>query len=189
MGWDQIEVPDEPGRPVRAVLVDASRTISSWPRCRSTSQRKRRSAKAIDGSHEIAIGDFKRWRNIDDAREALDALNELKRVAKMPPAPVVVRVNADQADHSEEVAGRLLAVADAARQAIRLAGTEFVLEDPKFHSAADVIWTVKWVHDGRNSSRVRDADVEAGAHRTVEAGVPRQLHADRGRSRPRESCR
>jgi len=27
--------------------------------------------------------------------EALNALNELKRVAKMPPAPVVVRVNAD----------------------------------------------------------------------------------------------
>ena len=23
-----------------------------------------------------------------------------------------------------------------------------MLEDPKFHSAADVIWTVKWVHDG-----------------------------------------
>ena len=31
--------------------------------------------KAIDGSPEIAIGDFKRWRSIDDAREALDALN------------------------------------------------------------------------------------------------------------------
>ena len=99
--------------------------------------------KAIDGSPEIGIGDFKRWRSIDDAREALDALNELKRVAKMAPAPVVVRVNADQPDRSEEVA-----VAEAARQAIRLAGTEFVLEDPKFHSAADVIWTVKWVHDG-----------------------------------------
>ena len=104
--------------------------------------------KAIAGSHEIAIGDFKRWRSIDDSREALDALNALKRVAKMPPAPVVVSVNADQADQGEEVAGRLLAAADAARQAIRLAGTEFVLEDPKFHSAADVIWTVKWVHDG-----------------------------------------
>jgi ABC-type phosphate/phosphonate transport system substrate-binding protein len=104
--------------------------------------------KAIDGSHEIAIGDFKRWRNIDDAREALKALNELKRVAKKPPAPVVVRVNADLANHSEDVRERLLTLTDDARQAIRLASTEFVLEDPKSHDAADVIWTVKWVHDG-----------------------------------------
>lgn len=103
---------------------------------------------AIDGTPDIAIGDFKRWRSIDHAREALDALNRLKRVAKMPPAPVVVRVIPETATFDEDVAQRLLAVADAARQAIRLAGTEFVLEDPKFHSAPDVVWTVKWVHDG-----------------------------------------
>ena len=129
MGWDQKEVPGPPGRPVRAVLVDASDDllVASMSIDDATKAAIR---KAIDGSHEIAIGDFKRWRNIDDPREALDALNELRRVVRMPPAAVVVRVNADQADHNEEVAGRLVAAADAARQAIRLAGTEFVLEDP-----------------------------------------------------------
>ena len=104
--------------------------------------------KAIEGSPEISIGDFKRWRNIDDSPAALKALNDLKRVAKMPPAPVVVRVIADQTDRSQEGSARVQAVTDAARLAIRLAGTEFVLEDPKSHSAADVIWTVKWIHDG-----------------------------------------
>jgi ABC-type phosphate/phosphonate transport system substrate-binding protein len=104
--------------------------------------------KAIDTSGEIGIGDFKRWRNIDNAREALDALNELKRVARAAPAPVVVRVEADTANQDDEISKRLAVVAEDARQAIRLAGTELVLEEPKFHEAADVIWTVKWVHDG-----------------------------------------
>jgi hypothetical protein len=106
--------------------------------------------KAIDASGEIGIGDFKRWRNVDNAdnaREAIRALGELKRVAR-DPASVVVRVNADTANQNEGVAERLATIADDARQAIRLAGTELVLENPKLHEAADVVWTVKWVHDG-----------------------------------------
>jgi ABC-type phosphate/phosphonate transport system substrate-binding protein len=88
--------------------------------------------KAIDASGEIGIGDFKRWRNVDNAdnaREAIRALGELKRVAR-DPASVVVRVNADTANQNEGVAERLATIADDARQAIRLAGTEVVLENP-----------------------------------------------------------
>ena len=103
--------------------------------------------KAIDSSDPIDIGDFKRWRSIDTAREALEALNALKRVARAAPAPVVVRVNTD-ATADEQVAGLLAGYADDARQAIRLAGTEFVLEEPKFHEAVDVVWTVTSAHEG-----------------------------------------
>jgi ABC-type phosphate/phosphonate transport system substrate-binding protein len=104
--------------------------------------------KQIAKIGNIGIGDFKRWVNIDDAREALDALNELKRVARASPAPVVVRVITDTAGHDVAVASQLDAVAQEVRQAIRLAGTEFVAEEPKFHAGADVTWTINWVHDG-----------------------------------------
>lgn len=103
--------------------------------------------KAIDASDAIGIGDFRRWRSIDNAREALDALNALKRVARAAPAPVVVRVDAGETD-DEDVAALLADHADDARQAIRLAGTELILEEPGFHEAVDVVWTVTWVHDG-----------------------------------------
>ena len=103
--------------------------------------------RAIDTGDAIDIGDFKRWRSIDNAREALEALSALKRVARAAPAPVVVRVITEPPD-DEQLAPLLTRYADDARQAIRLAGTEFVLEEPKFHEAVDVIWKVKSVHEG-----------------------------------------
>lgn len=113
---------------------------------------------AIERSPEIGIGDFKRWRSIDRAREALDALNQLNRVARAAPAPVVVRVIVDGAGQDTQLAERLTQIREEVRQAIRLAGTELVVEEPKFHQYADVIWTVHWIHDG---AVLLESDIQA----------------------------
>jgi ABC-type phosphate/phosphonate transport system substrate-binding protein len=88
----------------------------------------------------IAKGDFDRWVPIGMAMDALEALASLNRAATAPPAPVVVRVQAADAASRPYV--------DDVRQAVRLSGTEFVLEVPKFHDTVDVLWTVTKVHDG-----------------------------------------
>jgi ABC-type phosphate/phosphonate transport system substrate-binding protein len=126
---------------------------------------------AIERSPEIGIGDFKRWRSIDRAREALDALNQLNRVARAAPAPVVVRVIVDGAGEDPQVAARLEQVREEVRQAVRLAGTELVVEEPKFHQYADVIWTVHWIHDG---AILLESDIQA--RRDVGDRLRQQFH-------------
>jgi ABC-type phosphate/phosphonate transport system substrate-binding protein len=88
----------------------------------------------------IAKGDFDTWMPIHDAPDALAALAALNRDATAPAAPVVVRVQEANAASKPYV--------DEVRQAVRLSGTEFVLELPKFHENHDVLWTVEKVHDG-----------------------------------------
>jgi hypothetical protein len=89
----------------------------------------------------IDVGDFVWWDDIRDANEAFAALWTLRRQAAAPPAPVPIRVE-DAADpHLQELV-------EASRQAIRLAGTEFVVFDPDFHKNADVVWKLTMLHDG-----------------------------------------
>jgi hypothetical protein len=89
----------------------------------------------------IDIGDFVWWDDIRDANEASAALWTLRRQAAAAPAPVPIRVE-DAADpHLQELV-------EASRQAIRLAGTEFVVFDPDFHKNADVVWKLTMLHDG-----------------------------------------
>lgn len=96
-------------------------------------------ADALDRMPSIDIGDFHSWKRIYDAPEALLAVTALERAAAAAPAPVVVeiQVGAGAEPYLEE-----------ARQAVRLAGTEFVLYDPPFHTQADVVWKLEKVHDG-----------------------------------------
>ncbi len=89
----------------------------------------------------IDIGDFLWWNDIRDANEASAALWNLRRQAAAAPAPVPIRVE-DAADpHLQELV-------EASRQAIRLAGTEFVVFDPDFHKNPDVVWKLTTLHDG-----------------------------------------
>jgi ABC-type phosphate/phosphonate transport system substrate-binding protein len=89
----------------------------------------------------IDVGDFLWWDDIRDANEASAALWTLRRQAAAAPAPVPIRVE-DAADP------RLQELVEASRQAIRLAGTEFVVFDPDFHKTADVVWKLTMLHDG-----------------------------------------
>ena len=87
-------------------------------------------------------GDFLIWQDIRDASEALEALAALRRSAFERPALATVRV---QAAPGAKVPREYL---DAAEQAVRLSGSEFVVFDPDFHKRPDVNWTLNLKHDG-----------------------------------------
>jgi ABC-type phosphate/phosphonate transport system substrate-binding protein len=91
-------------------------------------------------------GDFECWVDINDAPEAREALASLRRLAAAQPAPVTVRIALAARDG--QAARDQVAYLEAARQAVRLAGTEFVLFDPDYHSWADLDWKLELIHDG-----------------------------------------
>jgi len=74
----------------------------------------------------------------------------LRWAARERTAPVTVEIVGSESFNSRE-RGDVVAVdslAVAARQAVRLSGTEFRLYDEDFHAHVDYRWTVRWVHDG-----------------------------------------
>lgn len=95
-------------------------------------------------------GDFECWHSITDAREAREALADLRQLAVAPPAPVTIRISlAKKKDAEAEGAnGHSGDYLEAARQAVRLAGSEFVLFDPDFHRWPDMDWKLESIHDG-----------------------------------------
>jgi len=102
-------------------------------------------------------GDFQWWEDIRDAPEAREALATLRRLAAEHPAPVTVNVQAS--DFGVAPTNKYL---EAAKQAIRLSGTELVLFDSDFHKHPDVTWTLKPIHDGAVvlTSKIEDFDLE-----------------------------
>jgi ABC-type phosphate/phosphonate transport system substrate-binding protein len=96
--------------------------------------------------------DFDSWyawdsndsKGIDDAREALARLRQEARTQVMP---VVVRVRGPKG--FDEQSDTLLATyVNAAKEAVRLSGTEFILEDPDLHRHPDMTWMLESTHDG-----------------------------------------
>jgi len=83
----------------------------------------------------------------DSAREALA---KLRQAARQEPTPVVVRVEREsKAAATDERREQLLnAYVLAAKEAVRLSGTEFVLEDTDLHKRVDMTWTLESTHDG-----------------------------------------
>jgi ABC-type phosphate/phosphonate transport system substrate-binding protein len=81
----------------------------------------------------------------DAAREALA---RLRQEGRQQPSPVVVRVEGNRTNLDEAGARLLNEYVDAAREAVRLSGTEFVLEDPDLHKRIDMTWTLESTHDG-----------------------------------------
>jgi ABC-type phosphate/phosphonate transport system substrate-binding protein len=92
---------------------------------------------------EIAVGDFARWVEIGDASEARAALAHLRWLAREQAAPVTVDVR----QGTGTAAGTAI-MAEAARHAVRLSGTELVVFDEDFHEHIDVVWTLDEIHDG-----------------------------------------
>jgi ABC-type phosphate/phosphonate transport system substrate-binding protein len=97
---------------------------------------------------EIAVGDFARWVDIKDASEARSALAHLRWLAREQVAPVTVDVRAGNGSTTGTAA-----MVEAARNAVRLSGTEFVLFDEDFHEHIDYVWTLDEIHDGAASLR------------------------------------
>jgi ABC-type phosphate/phosphonate transport system substrate-binding protein len=102
-----------------------------------------RSAIRSMPAEEIAIGDFSRWVEIGDASEARAALAHLRWLAREQVAPVTVDVRQGRGSQT----GTSI-MAEAARHAVRLSGTEFLLFDEDFHEHIDAVWTLDEIHDG-----------------------------------------
>ena len=97
------------------------------------------------GSGEINTGDYRWWDEFKKADAARLALANLRRIAAEHPAPVTVEVEAAPA--SKDSTG-LNDYVDAAQQAVRLSGSEFVLYDEDAYVHKDVTWTLSPIHDG-----------------------------------------
>ena len=94
------------------------------------------------GSQGLFSGDFECWHAFDDAQEAREALAGLRRLAVEPPAPATIRISLAGAGAEGST------YLEAARQAVRLAGTEFVLYDRDYHQWVDLDWKLRIIHDG-----------------------------------------
>lgn len=91
----------------------------------------------------INIGDFQSWKDIDKTPEARSALAALRWLTKVSPAPVPIKIRQAYKDTAELD----LDLIEAARQAVRLSGTEFILFDEDFHKHFDVLWELRKEHD------------------------------------------
>ena len=81
---------------------------------------------------------------IDEAREALAAL---RQDARQQLTPVIVRVRGPKG-FDERNDALLAKYISAAKEAVRLSGTEFVLEDMDLHRHPDMTWMLESTHDG-----------------------------------------
>ena len=107
-----------------------------------------RAVGEMTGKPLIGIGDFEWWENFRQAKGAPEALATLRWAAAKAAieAPGPVTVDVQQADEPErQVPASYL---EAAKQAIRLSGTEFAVYDPEFHRHVDFIWKLALAHDG-----------------------------------------
>jgi hypothetical protein len=93
---------------------------------------------------EIHTDDYRWWVDFKEADAARLALANLRRIAAEHPAPVTVQIQKASPSASDRVAQCV----EAARQAIRLSGTEFVVFDQDSHNHKDVVWTLSLIHDG-----------------------------------------
>ncbi len=101
---------------------------------------------------EFKIGDFRTWQSMSVASDARLALADLRWLARERPAPITVEVRTGGARPPEAGRtgrpGQAAAWVEAARQAVRLSGTELVVYDQDFHEHVDFTWTLDVVHDG-----------------------------------------
>lgn len=106
---------------------------------------------------KIDVGDFLTWRDFNSALIAREALANLRWLARERPAPVTVDVGVS-GNRENLVLEEYL---EAARQAVRLSGTEFVNYDHDFHAQQDYVWTLIPIHDGavQLRSRVIGSDI------------------------------
>ncbi len=132
-------------------LLVVSRTMDS-----GLKQKIREAIQAREVS-DINEGDFLKWEDFNSSPKARKALASLRWLAKVPPRPVVVNVrrphNTDAVIEETQL--------EAARQAVRLSGTELVLYDEDFHSAFDILWTLEETHDDAIliTSTIMDAEL------------------------------
>ena len=90
----------------------------------------------------ISMGDFRTWQNLTDATDARLALGELRHAAHATSARVPIEIQL-----AKDAGPSGPALVEAARQAVRLSETEFVLYDADYHNQPDVTWSLEPIHD------------------------------------------
>jgi ABC-type phosphate/phosphonate transport system substrate-binding protein len=125
----------------------------------SASRGRIREAIQSMGPEEMNEGDFLTWRDINSAPDSRQALADLRWLARERPAPVTVDVRTPGAAGEGAVPEAYL---EAARQAVRLSGTEFVNYDDDFHAHRDYVWTHELIHDGaiELTSRIIGSEID-----------------------------
>ncbi|MGH8550059.1 MAG: PhnD/SsuA/transferrin family substrate-binding protein [Methylococcales bacterium] len=107
-------------------------------------------------TQDIDAGDFLTWINFNETPKARNALAMLRWKARTLPKPVPVQVR-KSLKKGDSVDERFL---EAARQAIRLSGTEFVVFDEDFHKHFDVLWTIRKTHE--NALEITSEFIDSG---------------------------
>jgi ABC-type phosphate/phosphonate transport system substrate-binding protein len=125
------------------LLASTGSSREARPRCEGFDD-KRRPRDDFDAWHAWDTDDSEMT---DLAREALA---RLRQDARQQPTPVVVRVEGkpSRPDSGEDEKALLSTYVNAAKEAVRLSGTEFVLEDRDLHKRVDMTWTLESTHDG-----------------------------------------
>jgi ABC-type phosphate/phosphonate transport system substrate-binding protein len=114
------------------------------------------------GSGEINTGDYRWWEEFKKADAARLALASLRRIAAEHRAPVTVQVeSAPDGGNSTSLHDYV----EAAQQAVRLSGSEFVLYDEDTYVHKDVTWTLGLIHDGAVDLEVAIAGSEVAPQR------------------------
>lgn len=91
---------------------------------------------------DINEGDFLKWIDFQQAAQARKALASLRWLAKVPPPLVTVKIRRDHQDKAIEEKHL-----EAAKQALRLSGTELIIFDEDYHKTFDTLWTLKMTHE------------------------------------------
>jgi ABC-type phosphate/phosphonate transport system substrate-binding protein len=150
--FDRVSPPNPAGRRVYFIQLPTALPndllVCSSGLDPETKNRLRDAVEAMTPT-QIATGDFRSWTGITAATDTRLALADLRWLARERPYPATVDIRVAPGSDG----GRAAVLAEAARQAVRLAGTEFVLHDADFHEHIDFVWTVEPIHDGAGSLR------------------------------------
>jgi ABC-type phosphate/phosphonate transport system substrate-binding protein len=133
-----IQLPD----PVPNDLLVCSRWI---PAAVADQLRKAIGSMNQNDPGEIQTGDYRWWVDFKEADAARTALANLRRIAGQQRAPVTVQI---QMAASDGASRGVTEYVEAARQAIRLSATEFVVYDEDSYNHKDVVWTLALAHPG-----------------------------------------
>jgi ABC-type phosphate/phosphonate transport system substrate-binding protein len=118
--------------------------LEDGPVLRADAARQPRPPCSTLGKDDQPTDDFDAWYVWDSndsevSDTAREALARLRQDARQRPTPVVVKVEGRSVSQP---------YVEAAKEAVRLSGTEFVLEDRDLHKRVDMTWTLASAHDG-----------------------------------------
>ena len=124
--------------------------LSSWLGTGPAAASRQPCSGPVDGGPKDDFDSWHVWDGPDSTATdaAREALAQLRQDARYKPTPVVVKVQGRPSGTDARADTLLPTYVAAAKEAVRLSGTELVLLDPDLHTRADMTWTLASTHDG-----------------------------------------